>query len=482
MKNVVLALLLIIVFTILMTMYLNLNLNSLIMSNQYLGFVLFLSFISWVVFLNRKKRTNGVEQYVSITSLFIFSFFVVHFQFYVDYYLGFKADLSLRNYFDAGLMSKAITLSSIALVCFFIGNVLQLSFNKQSLRLTSGREYKFSFLILKFFTFVFFIIFFVSTPADYFNGGYGEMMNNDGIGYLQAKSNHLFQMFLWAYMICVIIDSGRNNEKYNIINYIKLYDIKIIILALLYFVLSILSGDRGPIINITILAFVGYLILSRKKLAFSKIIIFILVGGIFIQFLGYFRETDGHLSFYDRFNEGIALKENIDNRGEKTIIPITEELARSLRSYHAAIMDQETNPPLYGMGNLDDIIAVIPGFGLILNKIFSIKFENTSKYITIIMGTDHGMGTTALADVYLNYREFGVIFLFILFGWIFSKLDYLAYSNFNNLRLATQVSFFVFIVSAFYLGRSSFVLVLSDIVLVYLIIRLSIFCRKKGFS
>lgn len=480
MKNVVLTLLLIIVFTILVTMYL--NVNSLIMSNQYLGFVLLLSFISWVIFLNRKKQNNGIEQYVSITSLFIFSFFVVHFQFYIDYYLGFKTDLSLRNYFDASLMSKAITLSSIALVSFFIGNVSQLSFNKQSSILTSGREYHFSFSILKLFIFAFFIIFFVSTPADYFNGGYGEMMNNDGIGYLQAKSNHLFQMFLWAYMICVIINNGRDNKKYNIINYLKLYDIKIIILALLYFVLSILSGDRGPIINITILAFVGYLILSKKKLDFSKIVIFILIGGIFIQFLGYFRETDGHLSFYDRFNQGVALKENIDNRGEKTIIPITEELARSLRSYHAAIMDQEINPPLYGMGNLDDIIAVIPGFGLILNKIFSIKFENTSKYITIIMGTDHGMGTTALADLYLNYREFGVILFFILFGWIFSRLDYLAYSNFNNLRLVTQVSFFVFIVSAFYLGRSSFVLVLSDIVLVYLIIRLSIFFRKKGFS
>lgn len=480
MKNVVLTLLLIIVFTILVTMYL--NVNSLIMSNQYLGFVLLLSFISWVIFLNRKKQNNGIEQYVSITSLFIFSFFVVHFQFYIDYYLGFKTDLSLRNYFDASLMSKAITLSSIALVSFFIGNVSQLSFNKQSSILTSGRKYHFSFSILKLFIFAFFIIFFVSTPADYFNGGYGEMMNNDGIGYLQAKSNHLFQMFLWAYMICVIINNGRDNKKYNIINYLKLYDIKIIILALLYFVLSILSGDRGPIINITILAFVGYLILSKKKLDFSRIVIFILIGGIFIQFLGYFRETDGHLSFYDRFNQGVALKENIDNRGEKTIIPITEELARSLRSYHAAIMDQEINPPLYGMGNLDDIIAVIPGFGLILNKIFSIKFENTSKYITIIMGTDHGMGTTALADLYLNYREFGVILFFILFGWIFSRLDYLAYSNFNNLRLVTQVSFFVFIVSAFYLGRSSFVLVLSDIVLVYLIIRLSIFFRKKGFS
>ena len=480
MKNVVLTLILIIVFTILLALYL--SINSTIMSSRYLGFVLFLSFISWIVFINRESGNNVVKQYVSITSLFVFSFFVVHFQFYIDYYIGYKTDLSLRNYFDASLMSKSITLSSIALVCFFIGNILQLSFNKRNSLLVVEKDLKFSFFILKFFAFIFFIIFFISTPSEYFKGGYGEMMNNDGIGYLQAKSNHLFQIFLWAYMICIIINSSRVDKKYNILNYLKLYDIKIIILTILYFILSILSGDRGPIINIVILAFIGYLILSRKKLAFNKIVAFVLIGGVFIQFLGYFRETDGNLSFYDRFSQGVALKENIDNRGEKTIIPITEELARSLRSYHAAIMDQEVNPPLYGMGNLDDIIAVIPGFGLILNKIFSIKFENTSKYITVIMGADHGMGTTALADIYLNYREFGVILFFIFFGWVFSRLDYLAYSNFHNLKLITQVSFFVFILSAFYLGRSSFVLVLSDIVLVYLIIKLSIFFRKKGFK
>lgn len=465
-----------IIFSILLGCFFSFLPNEL--SNTYLGFILSLTLLSLIVFSSRKKLNSLKGNYITISSIFIFSYLAVHFQYYFDYYFGLRNDLALRYYLDYSVVPKAATLACIALLAFLIGNVIYNSFSNGNFSIEKNNDHNFSEFFLKLLIIVFFALFLIYTPLSYFRGGYGEMMNNEGIGYMQYKSNHLFQISLWAYIISKVIKLVRNNDVVDFYKYFKNFNFFIYIIIIFYIFLNILSGDRGPIINIIALYGIGYLIACRKKIKLRNIILVIFIGGLFIEFLGYFRVTDGSGSFGNRFNSALILQEEIKSRGEQTIFPPTDELAKSLKSYHAVVMDQNYNPPLYGLGNLDYLIAIIPGLGILLKYLFSIKFIGTATYITQAMGADHGMGTTALADIYLNYRFIGVIFIFLFFGWYFARLDNLSFGNFKNNSLFTQVSFFVFIISALYLGRSSFVIVFSDIVLVYIILRISILVKR----
>ncbi|NAR17272.1 O-antigen polysaccharide polymerase Wzy, partial [Acinetobacter haemolyticus] len=310
---------------------------------------------------------------------------------------------------------------------------------------------------------------------------YYEFSNSlDGGGYLQYKVHHLLQIIFWAYLCCMAIKVSSYNEKISFFSYVKKMNLDFLVILGVYFMLIALSGDRGPIIYTSILFFAGYFVSQGKKLNFKKMFILVCLGAISLQFLGYFRETDGLMSFSDRIDHALIVKNDIQSRGDGSLFPPSIELAQSLRAYHAVIMDQEVNPILFGLGNLGALLAIIPGLGVVIQSVSSYSFTNSAIYITDIMGADHGMGTTALADIYLNYGFWGVLVLFSFFGYFFAKLDKTSYENFKINSIFMQVSFLVFISYAIYIGRATFIGVFSDIVMVWVFVKLaSLFYRLK---
>lgn len=407
----------------------------------------------------------------------------MHFQLYLDYALSYRDNLDiLRYYLDYTIVPKAITLAAIALVCYLIGNTLyKPSQNKINLSSSSNNK-RFSFLTLKIFIILFFVIFIYVTPTSYFLGGYGDILNSGEMGYLQYKSEQFLQISIWSYIIChLIVLTNNENRSNGFFNYIATYNPIFIIISLSYLALIVYAGDRGPFINITILVYVGYIISQRKKINIFKILFIVIIFGSLLQFLGYFRNTDTNLDFLTRINEVFYIKEEISSRGDGSILPVTVELATSLGSYHAAVMDQESNNILYGMGAVGYLISIIPGLGNLLQKITFIDFNSTAVYITEYLGTDYGAGTTALADTYLNFGFYGVLIIFSFFGYFFARLDSRAYKDFSNNSLFSQVLFMVFISSAVYLGRSSFFSALSNVLLVYLFVSFASFIHKSKY-
>lgn len=449
-------------------------------SFEYFGLILFLSFISLCFFLLRNKPLALRNNYFTITSIFLLSFCIVHFQIYIDYFFNLRKDLGLTYYLNYNLVPKAVTLASISLVSFFVGSMIySVIKGKKHISNQYNLSGNFSFVFLRACIVVFFALFIIVTPKEYFLDGYGEFSNTLGkTSYLQYKVHQLLRIMIWAYLCCMAIKLSNMEKKISFFQYVKKMNLEFLIILGIYFILVALSGDRGPIIYTTVLFFACYFTPQGKKLNLKNMVIFVCLAAIVFQFLGYFRGTDSSMGFSDRVNQALIMKDDVQSRGDTSIFPPSVELAQSLRAYHAVIMDQEINSTLWGMGNLDALLGIIPGLGLLIQFTTSYSFINSANYITNIMGSDHGMGTTALADIYLNYGFWGIIVVFSIFGYFFAKLDRNSFENFKENSFFMQVTFLVFVSYAIYIGRATFVGVFSDVIMVWVFVKLASLVHK----
>lgn len=480
MKNAVLLTIELIILIILLALYFIFMPSY--FSVNYLGLVIGLSIFSLLIFSFRKVDSILSGNVITITVIFIVSFIIVHFQFYIDYFLGLRNDLALTYYLDYNIVSKAATISVISLLAFCIGNLIYSFVGDNATRKIPDykvNDHAFSFNFLRILIILFFTIFIIVTPIEYFKGGYHDMMNNEGIGYLQYKANHLLQVCMWAYLVCYAIVVSKEKINISFFQYIKNLKFIFLTILVLYFILNAIGGDRGPLVILSVMLVAGYFVSQKKAINFKIAIIAIVMSALALQFIAFLRMTDGSLSLSDRINAALVTQdERKAQRVDNSISPATTELATSLRAYHAAIMDQEYNDILYGKANIGSIVSIIPGLGFIIQDLTNIKFSGTATYITEAMGAQHGMGTTVLADTYLNYGFYGSILIFFFFGYFFAKLDNRAYLNFAHSSLISQILFLLFVSYAVVIGRSTFVFVLSNVLLVYVVIKISMIVKK----
>lgn len=448
---------------------------------DYLIYIFVVIFLALAVYTFRYKNPILNRNYVTITFLFLLSFLIVHFQIYLDYIFSLRDKLNVHLYLDYNIAPKALTLAAIALLCYLIGVTYQSIVELNSSQIKTIKNINFSLVFLKtLFVFLFLLNLYV-TPFEYYQGNYGNYMNNNKISYLQSISNQFFQVSIWSYIICVIIGLAQKEIKfYNLHQYILRFGFLFLLIVALYSFLTLSAGSRSPIIKIFLLLFVGYVILRKKLINPIVYLVLIVFFGYLIEFFGYFRNVDGSLDILSRLNEAYLLKSDYqDASDQKSLFPPSVELAGSVDAYHSVVMDQEHNSKLYGFGVLAPLISIVPGLGYLIQSTFSIELKGSAQYITEMVGTSYGTGTTALADIYLNFGLWGVVFVFVMFGYYVSNLDTKSYRDFKNISLLNQILFMVLISNAIYLGRASIFYVFSDVVLVYVIVMLSIFFQRK---
>ncbi|MDO5542827.1 MAG: O-antigen polymerase [Acinetobacter sp.] len=479
MKNIFILLIEVILLVVLMGSYLVFLPDF--FNFDYLVYIFVIIFLALAVYSFRDRVLVLNGNYVTITFLFLLSFLIVHFQFYLDYIFALRDKLNAYLYLDYNVVPKAITLAAIALLCYLIGVTYQSVVALKGYQIKAKKNINFSLIFLKILFVSLFILNLYVTPFEYYQGNYGDYMNNNKISYLQSISNQLFQVSIWSYIICIIIGLAQKEVKfYNLYQYILKFGFLFLLIVTLYSFLTLSAGSRNPIIKICLLLFVGYVILSKKLINPIVYLVLIVIFGYFIEFIGYFRNVDGSLDILSRLNEAYLLKSDYQNAiDQKSLFLPSVELAGSVDAYHAIVMDQEHNSKLYGLGILAPLISIVPGLGYLIQSVFSIELKGSAQYITEMMGTSYGTGTTALADIYLNFGLWGVIFIFFVFGYYVAKLDEKSYRDFKNISLLNQVLFMVLISNAIYLGRASIFYVFSDVVLVYVIVIMSILFQRK---
>ena len=298
------------------------------MDKEVIFILLSLVGVTTFLFFYKKESEPLLKgQFFKHSTLAIIGILIVNFQYYIDYLLGNIPASNTFIFVNPKIVVKSLTLSFIGLLMFFIG---YLTFRKT----TNGvikKEKIYNTKYLELLVFVFLILYLFTIDMNYVLGGYGSEDRGTGVTYID--------LLLKIFIITTIIQKTRNliisgqtkiTFKKYLINLGTLVNISLV----LYLLTVLLSGDRGPLITMSLFVFSGYLFVTKRKLKKSQGILALFIGASLITLLGVVRSFDSNLSFTDKVQ--LAFQDDPFSY-EESFLPHTKELAGSVKANHHAL-------------------------------------------------------------------------------------------------------------------------------------------------
>lgn len=458
-------------------------------SSLYFRYIIISVLISTVLFILYLMCFYNKRFLFSITSLFVLGFLIVNFQIPLLY--------SFNQYFafphfdsfywaDMGISSFSITISYAALISFFLGFILYELFIKKKLYVKSIKINFYRFKIVLSLVYIFYILFIINSGTyifGYYDFTTASVYASYFIAFFDITAKAL--LIITTYFIYNNIDA----KSINIISYIRKFDPYLVFIISFHISISLIIGDRGPVIVYAILLFGPYLSLKLSKnyivlLFLSSIIIL----PIFFSTIGALRTRSSDDTITERFNSINFNEYRLPNyfKDPSEVYAIsTMELALSGRALNHIIANVPKNYE-YGNGwyQINHLVNIIPFLsGFIQSNIYNFDaiYDGSPSFITyLIQGRNptYGDGTNTVADIYIDFGPYAVLPFFIFAGLFFRKIDNIMYNR-NNTHIFYWLCFAFIISSAIYLSRSSFGYMLQRIFQIYIII---LFIRETSFK
>lgn len=426
--------------------------------------------IIYKLFLRNEKFLNN--NYLTISTLFITGFILVHFFDYLAFILGINDSIIDINLVDSRIVNEA----AICSLCVFVAYILGYSSYSISFKRNDIRNNYETGNILEIFFLLFVLSFYIYMPQQYFNGGYGELMNSGGI----PTTAYLSQVFLQACQLGNSINKiykFSNIKQITFTKYIKSYSSYYYLSLVFYFILVMSSGDRGPLMTMSLVYIIPFMVINNKKMTLKYTLICLFLAVISLNMLGTLRQMDGDLSI-TKLQEAQNLREERYEDQNKLFTSVAE-LSNVVRSYHAVYGFHDNTSSLYGMGILNQFLSFIPGLRFFLYPALGVN-ENilSSSFIaTLELGKNHGMGTTCLADTYLNLGFIGSIIFFYIFGMIIKRMDYTLYKRRDSLFIL--VLSIAYLSNGIYMGRATCFAPINVAIYAYIFVLLASKFYKK---
>ena len=411
------------------------------------------------------------KNYMRIVTIFLVGYILVHFFMYLAYLISDVDYIIGIDYIDSRVVNSAAICSLVSLITFLIGYCT----TTHSFHIKEGFQISTKGKFLGIVQMLSFILFFITIDKRYFQGGYGEIQNHEGgLSVITSLSQQIFISSCIAKVILVIIQ----NKSLSFKQYLKSYSINYYIWVSIYCLLVIMSGDRGPLIQIAFSFLAGYFLINKLKFGIKRIIPLFLAGTIALNFLGALRSFTGGLNTKDISQAQSVLSDNMSERN--VIFATTSELSVVVRSYNAIFYDAVKNGTISGLGFLDQLFGIVPGLRpLIIYPIFEwdkrTRPIDTNNLSTMVLNQDHGMGTSCCGDIFYNFGMIGTAFIFFVFGIFVKKMDFELYSQKHNV-LAFAFAF-NYLLLAVYLGRGKLLsplnISLYTFILLYIVYRIN---------
>lgn len=434
-----------------------------------LSIVIALLAIQLVVIYRRYEPYESLrKQYIRIFPILLFSFVCVHFQQFIDLYLG-TGTFKYREYSDYHLVTKSAFLSSTGLSSLLLGYIfgIEKHFNITNNNLQNENNHKRLKVIFNCCFLIFTILFLILNGRAYLTGNYSQetMLN------MQGTINAYSKIFMQCCMYASTIETCKYLEQLGCVNsifdYIKGFSPIYYICLFLILFFNLVLGDRGPLITYTCIYVYGYALTTKKKLNPIVIISSCALLAICLSVISIYR-TDENKSFSE-FN---TYRSTVAENG--SISPFTAELAGST---YATLLAVESTPDLYpyryGLFSLNNIVAAIPFSSSIFETLgihqSLLEYGHSSSFITWYGHggdlTRSGLGSSTIADAYIDFGPLGVVILLFLIGYLIRFLDEKSFLNsISSINNFVLIAAFVLFANAFYFPRSMIFFFVKDIV------------------
>lgn len=450
--------------------------------NTIVGFSLIVAIISVLYWIAVQQKSKFKGLWAKPSNLFFLSNFIVSFQWIADVYFGYNPS-KFFLYITEQSYNKGAILGVIAIFSFILGYCIKYNKGKEDVSYKKYRVFinKKSPSILIFFEWLFFCLFIVNINISDFITGESYSSNNEVslFGYFE----NLFLCSIIAVVVQILINIRSSENKS--LSFFKSFPILSLIPIILYIILRGLSGDRGPIIYTILLFFYSYIYITHKKIKFIKLFIAVFICGVIISIAGIAR-LKYDMSISDKFSTAISEYSKGGRFGGQSVFAPTQELSISYICTHEAINQIEyknynLNWGGYQLVHLINIIPYAPSF---LREKLNIPNERLSSTILItnsVLGKNSSwsLGSSMIADFFLDFRAIGVAIGFLIVGMIFYWVDNIIYFNSNNVS-PVLLSICLFTASrSLYFPRAAFLGVYKFLIITFILLFITQIIQNK---
>lgn len=432
-------------------------------------------------FCSFQQRSLFRNEWAKPSNLFLLALVVLYFQQTLDLELGYK---SVSYFISGDILNSCNVISAIGILSYVLGYYITTNKPSESPYFESSRIKIWPIVLMQY---VFFILFVTSIDLYSFLNG-----SDFSSGY--AKSLSVSAYLEWMLQACniaclsIVVKnySGDNTLK----SFIRQIPVSSLIVIVLYILLRIPSGDRGPVIASLLALFYSFIFATKKKIRVIVLLASLAIGAFSVSVMGLARNYDLKLSLLDRIEiASNQMKSGGRFEDTQSFFAPTQELSFSFLSYQCQVkgilIDHDDYH--YGMYSVYRILNAIPFVPGILAREFNIDEDEMSSadYATHkYLGDDPhwGLGTNCIGEFFLDFGVFGVILGMLFAGFCFRRIDNAIYLG---SRKSTSLAMFAFslVYSSTFLSiaRGGFLQGIKQFVMVVIILLLGKFVTNQRY-
>lgn len=449
-------------------------------SHSICGECLLLVAIAFIIYFSNQQGSQLRGWWIRPSNIFLFGLLIVNLQYIIDFTLGYK---TISNFVSLWSLNYCAAIGSAGIISFIIGNLTSKTIRQQASFAPNNTSGCFFLYLIQAVSFIGWILS-VDLISLITGATYG-----DGTWKWDGGLSTLLEGLIYASTITILvfkIIKSSDDEPKNLRSFIKSFSFSFWLFVTLYLTIRILSGDRGPFIYTTLSIFFSYIIISKRKIAFQYVLAGVVIFAVFLILIGIARTQSATLSVSEKLS--IALQSYDKARfSDATVFVPTEELAYSFRCNETAVNEIKNGAKFhYGKYQLFALLNCIPFMPSFMYNKLKIPITELSSdyYLTEAYFGDYSIsgqiGTTVVADFFLDFGLLGVIVGMFLVGLFFKQVDNnICISNSSSLSVIAVIITLAFASKAIYIPRATFLGQLKPTVIILVLFYLNKLISSK---
>jgi len=409
-------------------------------SNLYCTFLLVVYLISSIITVRYTLINNN---YLNFHVLFLLSFFFVNFVYPVFLYPQDPFYFPVFELsFDHQIITKTTALALLGACSYNFGVLLRFRKEKRAVDASNTNFAILQFLLSKWVYFIFIIIL-IFAGKEMLHGNFGATSK------IPPGLLVIFQVSIGVSVILIILSQTNHGS---ILKFLWKSNKPVLLILFCFILLFIYTGDRGPVLQILLIA-IGGISLFIKTIKIKSFIIVILFGMLVFTFISYARSR----TVTDDSEKNIAkfIERGFQNIKLGSFFDLGMDLIVNNRNLYSGVEYAKENGFNHGKFMFYYLFSPIPFLPSLMTSTFanSEPFELTSaQIITDEANASYGLGSNMIADLYMAFGVLGVIVFMFYLGYIVTTFQLKAlFSNHHY-----YIIVYLFLLSfSIYLPRTS---------------------------